>query len=326
MGFQNSPQTNYTCKCQIEQAEVNTLGGDRSPWVRIWTAVGVAIMVLFIACNITLILWMKTAQEAYIANNIYLENIVNQLNADIKKVAAEQDCDDDLGDQEEDAGYILRTARGTQPKNKNGRNKRHRRKSKRSRCKCQKEIKAVENMLTKTKRSTTNRRPATHLRGLNTTTGAQQPATASDGKFLWNSPERTYASQFIYNKNADDKVHSILITTPGLYEIYSQVALYGTKADVVDRECGQEIIKSSGGQTTTLAKSFITQVFERTGHTNQNPNSVSNPLDTSFQKGIFALEAYDEVYVKKNCNHMDFISHPAYTYFGVLLLVDYSNK
>ncbi|KAK6195989.1 hypothetical protein SNE40_001302 [Patella caerulea] len=269
---------------------------------------------------------MKTAQEAYIANNIYLENMVNQLNADIKKVSAEQDCDDEgLGDQEEDPGYILRTARGTE--SKKGKNRKTRKgKSRRSRCKCQREIKEVENLLiTKTKRSTTNSRPVTHLRGLDMT-AARQSATTTDGKFLWKTPELFYASQFIYKK-ADSHVYSIQITTPGLYEIYSQVALHGTQSDVIERECGQEIIKLSGGRTTTLAKSFITQVIQNRGYRNEDTTGVFYPLDTSFQKGIFALDVYDEVYVKKNCNHnVMFIQHSAYTYFGVLLLVDYSNK
>ncbi|XP_022342907.2 uncharacterized protein LOC111136383 [Crassostrea virginica] len=131
----------------------------------------------------------------------------------------------------------------------------------------------------------------------------------------WADPESTYSSTFDYMKdNAYDMVVAVKVRSPGLYFLYSQLAINGPRQGA-DPSVGFETVLVRGNTEKILIKSYITQ-DNRGGEYGGFAINVS-PFDTINQMGTFKLLCDDYVFIRPIGNPALVFSNTQASYFGV---------
>ncbi|XP_041349494.1 uncharacterized protein LOC121368811 [Gigantopelta aegis] len=303
MDFQTLPQTS---KCSRKEVRARRLSGRRVAFCSLTSIVLLALLVSVVCLcgslllNFSLLIkYGKLSDEVERQSQLLEKVIVDQMS----KIPLQTQIEDSFNSAPVNRRYKRKTP-----------NKRKSRKQRRRRCKNQ-----------RPRRHTNDRpKPVTHLNGqFNNVTN-----TVYHGNyFTWRRPHLLFHSSFRYlDTRGAHSVYGIEVVQSGVYVIYSQMAVHGTRRPNIHKtDCAHETVRvrSRNGeeQSEILLKSLLTQ--DDRGHDQQEGDGTRHfPLDTASHMGIFALKSRDRIFVRRpeQCPHVDYQMDHRYTYFGAFML------
>ncbi|XP_062567513.1 uncharacterized protein LOC134229743 [Saccostrea cucullata] len=119
--------------------------------------------------------------------------------------------------------------------------------------------------------------------------------SSNAGCLRWDNPLEEFRDSFNFIKDGYNLPVAIKITSPGIYNVYAQLAISGPElSNSYDPTVGFEIVQVRGLRENTLSKGIVTQ--DQRGRSYHTINR--KPVDTVLTQGTFKFYCDDAIYVR----------------------------